>query len=377
MTKKVLIILRYIPHYRRPFFERLRSILAAEGIILELIGGQGSTADHAKKDLANIPWVTSSRDIYLFGEKLVLQPCLRSALSADLVIVEQANKILLNYALQFLRPFVRLRLAFWGHGFCHQQDMRSLSNKFKSFIIKHVDWWFAYTSSVAEHVETQGFPRDRITIVQNTIDTSSLSQMVSQASAEEISLVRKKYRLTQGKTGIFCGGMYKEKQLSFLIECTEELHKQDPEFSMIFIGSGVLAHIVEEAATKHQWIHYTGPQFGLEKIKLIVAADFMLLPGGVGLGILDSFVLERPLITTDCLGHGPEIAYLQNSVNGVRTPFSMEPYTGAIARLMLEPGWLQELQRGCRESGRRYTIDTMVENFAQGVQQCLLKDRKR
>jgi glycosyltransferase involved in cell wall biosynthesis len=377
MTHKVLIIQKYIPHYRAPLFERLRTALENVDIKLELIGGRGSAEYRIRKSGAQIPWATSSRDIYLFGERLVLQPCLCRALSADLVIVEQANKLLLNYALQFLRPFVRMRLAFWGHGFCHQQERYSLSNKFKSLITKHVDWWFAYTPSVAEYVEAQGFPKDRITVVQNAIDTSSLGHLASQVSTEDIAQLRKKYGLTQGKTGVFCSSMYKEKQLPFLIQCAEELHRQDQGFSMIFIGSGVDAHFVEEAREKHSWIHYAGPQFGIEKVKLILAADFMLLPGAVGLNILDSFVLERPLVTTDSHGHGPEIAYLDNNVNGILTPFTMESYIEAVANLIREPARLQELRRGCRESCKCYTIEAMVENFVKGILQCLQEDIKK
>ena len=375
MRKKVVIIYRHIVQYRVPFYELLLTRLRNEGIELVLIGGQGNTSNRAKNDLVKLPWAISSKDIYLFHETLVLQPCLRRALSADLVIVEQANKLLLNYALQILRPFVHTRLAFWGHGYCHQQPGNSLSNRFKSLITKNVDWWFAYTSSVAEYVVAQGFLRERITIVQNAIDTSTLSQLASRVSAEDIALVRKKYALTQGKTGVFCGGMYKEKQLPFLFQCAESLNKQDRAFSVIFIGSGLDAHFVEDAARKYPWIHYAGPQFGIEKVRLILAADFMLLPGAVGLGIIDSFVLERPLVTTDCPGHGPEIAYLDNNVNGIITPFTTEHYVNAVAELMRYPARLQELRGGCRGAGQRYTIEAMVENFADGVKICLQMEK--
>jgi L-malate glycosyltransferase len=374
MTKKVLFIESHIPQYRVAFFERARADLAYKGIDFQLIGGQGSSSDRARKDAAQISWATSSRNIHLLGGKLILQPCLFRSLSADLVIVDQANKLLLNYVLQFLRPFFRMRLAFWGHGFCHQQPLNSLSNKFKSLIIKNADWWFAYTSSVAEYVAAQGFPKDRMTIVQNAIDTSALSQMAARITTDEILLIRKKYNLTEGKTGVFCGGMYKEKQVPFLIHCAEQLHLHDREFSMIFIGSGVDAHFVDEAASRHPWIHYVGPQFGFEKVKLILAADFMLIPGAVGLAILDGFALQRPLVTTDCPGHGPEIAYLDNNSNGILTPFTKESYSEAIASLIREPGRLRTLRRGCEESGRRYTIEAMVGNFVDGVCRCLQID---
>ena len=45
-----------------------------------------------------------------------------------------------------------------------------------------------------------------------------------------------------------------------------------------------------------------------------------LLPGAVGLGVLDSFAFDVPLVTVDLPYHGPEIDYVRDGENGVKLP---------------------------------------------------------
>ena len=115
---RVAIVYKSLPHYRRRFFELLREDLEARGVELSLIYGQPGDADAAKADCVDLPWATRiTNRIWRFGKREVYwQPCLGLTRDADLVIVEQANKLLINYALQGLRQLGLRQVAFWGHG---------------------------------------------------------------------------------------------------------------------------------------------------------------------------------------------------------------------------------------------------------------------
>jgi glycosyltransferase involved in cell wall biosynthesis len=93
------------------------------------------------------------------------------------------------------------------------------------------------------------------------------------------------------------------------------------------------------------------------------------MPGLIGLGILDTFALETPLITTDVPIHSPEIEYLQSGVNGVMVEDSMNPrsYANAVVHLLENEEMRQKLISGCQSARNMYTIENMVERFAQGV----------
>jgi len=67
---------------------------------------------------------------------------------------------------------------------------------------------------------------------------------------------------------------------------------------MIFIGSGIESYKVLEASKSYDWIHYVGSKFGEERIKYFRISLIQIMPYSVGLGILDSFAMETPMITT-------------------------------------------------------------------------------
>ena len=95
----------------------------------------------------------------------------------------------------------------------------------------------------------------------------------------------------------------------------------------------------------------------------------MLMPGIVGLGILDSFALETPLITIDIPGHGPEICYLKNNENGVLldSATNQQKYAEVVVELLTNEDQRLSLVHGCKKSRNSYTIEEMVENFTKGV----------
>jgi hypothetical protein len=139
---------------------------------------------------------------------------------------------------------------------------------------------------------------------------------------------------------------------------------------MIFIGSGVDADKVKEAANTHSWIHYLGTREGRERIKYFKISAIQLMPGAVGLGILDSFALETPIVTTYDNSHGPEMEYLENEKNGIITANELEEYSRIIIDLFKNKQYL-DLIEGCKESASIFTIEKMVQNFKNGIVKCL------
>ena len=96
-----------------------------------------------------------------------------------------------------------------------------------------------------------------------------------------------------------------------------------------------------------------------------------LMPGLVGLSIVDSFVTGVPLFTTIGALHSPEIAYLRNGFNGVATENNVTAYSDAVVHYLRNPDSLALLQKGCDESASRYTLKNMVSNFVDGIVKCV------
>jgi glycosyltransferase involved in cell wall biosynthesis len=100
-------------------------------------------------------------------------------------------------------------------------------------------------------------------------------------------------------------------------------------------------------------------------------AELWLNPGLVGLGILDGFCAGLPVITTDVTFHSPEIEYLDEGINGLMVPPDVEHYAEAVSSLLVDDELLTRMKKGALDSAKRYNIETMVNNFAQGVRKCL------
>ena len=368
----VTIVTKSLPHYRIPFFEALRLELDRHGITLVLIYGLPDPEEAKKRDTAAIPWghAVQNRRIPFGRRSFWWQPCAALIRGSDLVIVEQASRLLLNYLLLAGQTLGGPKVAFWGHGRNFQGHRASrAAETVKRLISRWPHWWFAYTEGSAEVVRQLHYPLDRITAVQNAIDTSGLRLRRALVDDKELAALRVRWGIQSRNIGIFAGGLYADKRIPFLLSSARAVRRRVSDFELIVLGAGPDQALVEEAAREHQWIHYPGPCLGSDKVPYFSLSKVMLLPGLVGLGVLDSFALEVPLVTVDLSFHSPEVDYLRNGENGLKLPVDTDPeaYADAVSRLLLNEQERERLQAGCRVAAQEYTIESMVSRFTSGV----------
>lgn len=372
--RTVVILQRVLPHYRIAFFDRLASNLMSHGVQLRVLYGQERPGTVPRTVHPERDWAEYATNTYwcIWRTELVWQNCLKRLGSPDLVIIEQANRLLVNYPLLLWRVISDLRVAYWGHGRnCQSETADALRERIKRRLIKAVDWWFAYTQMSAEMVSAAGYPRERITVVENTIDTDEFVQAMTATTERQIDELRIRLGIVSCHIALYCGGMYPDKRLPFLLESIIRLREIIPDLNVVMIGSGPDAQLVQNAAAKHSWIHYVGPVYGPDRATYFAMSDVMLMPGLVGLAIVDSFVAGLPMVTTNVPIHSPEIAYLQHGVNGLITPHVVDDYVDAVSACLLDERLATKLQEGCARSASRYTIDNMVDNFSRGILSCL------
>jgi L-malate glycosyltransferase len=367
--KRVLILYHYMPQWRRDFFDRLRGVLAGRDIALDLIYGRLKNRNASKGDEVQVPWgvFRENRVIRIAGQELYWQPALRDALQYDLVIVNQWNRLLINYVLMVLRHCSRARLALWGHGRNLQTSSTTLGNRMKMLHIRQCDWWFAYTEGVKRIVAAEGFDPDRITVVQNAIDTRFLAEAYANVSVEEVAALKATLGIVGGPVAIFSGGMYLEKRIAFLVSACRGIKAVLPGFHMIFIGAGPDAGLVREFAASAPWVHYVGTKFGRERVPYFKLARAHLMPGLVGLALLDSFAMLTPMVTCQYPFHSPEIEYLNSGYNGLMTADTLEAFVSTTVKLLTDDEMHAHLVQGCSVDRETYTLDAAVNRFAEGV----------
>lgn len=369
-TAEIVVVQRRLTGYRVPLFEHMHAMMARAGMRLRLLHGDPTPAEATKRDSGQIDWAEHVPTHYLAGGRLCWQNFGRHVRDSDLVIVTQENKLLYNLvALTLRRPS---RIAFWGHGGNLQSDRPDgLKEQFKRWTTRRVDWWFAYTDLSAELVRGQGYAPERITVLDNAVDTQELLALRAQLDDEALEAARRRFGISGRHVGVFVGSLYADKRIDFLLRAAQEIRRKLPDFELLIAGGGPLAAMVEQHAAEHPWVRYLGVRKGREKVEAIALAQVMLNPGLVGLGVLDSFACGVPLLTTDCRLHSPEIAYLRHGHNGLITPDALEDYVESAVALLTRPETSQHLRQGCIESAARYTVENMARRFTDGIGRCL------
>ena len=373
--RTVLVVERRLTHYRVPFFEALRIELAARACDLLLAHGGPTDIERTKSDEGELPWAHSLPTRYWLGGRVCWQPFGMLARRAELVVVNAENKLLSNLPMQLLDR--RRRVALWGHGAGLDADPESLRERFKRYAANRADWWFAYTSVSVPLIERSGFPRDRITLLNNAVDTAAMQELVNRVDVDRIDRLRESLGLRGQRVGAFIGSLYELKGLPFLLEAAAAIRQRVPDFELLIVGSGPQQSLVQAFCAQHPWAKALGVRTGQDKFDVLGLSHVMLNPHGLGLGILDSFVSGVPVVTTDSGKHGPEAAYLENGRNGVMSAPRLDEFVAAASRLLEDPAALKRLRDGCRASASKYTVGHMAENFADGVEAALAAPIRR
>ena len=136
-----------------------------------------------------------------------------------------------------------------------------------------------------------------------------------------------------------------------------------PDFPNDFHWCRPHDYLVRRFCNNNRWAVYLGPLVDREKVKHFMISKLMLMPGLVGLAVLDTFAMGVPLVTTDVPFHSPEIDYLENGHNEVivKPAHDLTLYTSTVADLLLNEVKRTRLVKGC-EKRRDYIQSKIWQN---------------
>jgi glycosyltransferase involved in cell wall biosynthesis len=378
--RQVAILQHRLLHYRLGLFEQLRAACTARDIELSLIHGDATPAEAVRKDTGQLPWATKveNRCWNVRGRDLLWQPFSHLVQQADAIVLMQESRLLSNYPYLFGWGPRNARIAYWGHGRNFQSEAPTgLRERWKQRMLTSVDWWFAYTDMTADIVRDAGFPDERITVLNNAIDNQGFEADLASVPEAEVQALRDSIGAVDGAcVGLYCGSLYPDKRLDIMIEACEQVVARHPEFRLVIIGDGPSRPDLQRIMDK-PWFHWAGMRRGREKAAWFRASQLFLNPGLVGLHILDSFVAGAPMITTRDAKHSPEVVYLEDGVNGVVTDGNARSFAEAVERLVVDVPRREALAAQARVAARSYTLDAMVQRFADGLAACVAAPRLR
>lgn len=375
----VAILQRRLVNYRVGLFDQLRERCEEHGVELRLVYGQPSPVDAKRNDAASLPWAdeVSARWFTVGGSELLWQSCPWPARTADLVVLTQENRILSNLPFLASRPFTgQRRLAYWGHGRNLQaSDGDGLREKWKELLSTRVDWWFAYTGQTRDILTANGFPGERVTVLENTIDNEAFARDLASVDDATLDELRAAVDLPpDGWLGFYCGALYEDKRVDLLMDAAERIHRAEPGFRLVVVGDGPTRPQLEQLMAPHPWAHWVGARTGVEKAAWFRLADVILTPGLVGLHVLDAFAAGVPLFTTASAKHGPEIDYLDDGVNGFVLPDAdPQRFADQVLEVLRDRDRLAAVVAAGRKSADHYTLANMTENFVAGILDCVAR----
>jgi glycosyltransferase involved in cell wall biosynthesis len=365
---RVAMVERVITHYRTDFFNALAAALSRRGVTFNVFSGHAHAHEAFKDGSCKVACALPAPNRY-FTARVYWQAAWRRLQGYDLVIVEQANGALLNYGLFAARALLGRprQVAFCGHGATLDRKANSLLQIFKKRLVGLADHWFAYTEVTRKIIAETGYPNDRITVFNNAIDTAEVSAARAEAQSTGLNAFRQALGLENGFWAVFCARLSKGKNLPFVLETAQRTHDADARFHLLLIGDGPDHDLVEEFARTRSWVRYVGAQYGVKKARYLAASDIMLLPSWVGLSILDGFAAGLPVITAAFGNHCPEIAYLEDRVNGFFTSTDIDSYTGAVLSLCRDEKTCRRLSAAASATAASLTQTAMIERFADGI----------
>lgn len=372
--KRVAIIHPWFPQYRREFFEGLVETAHRNGVHVDIFYGTPPPewGERGDSSSANYAIQLSTRFIRVGKKSFALKSLseIKKRGPYDAIVLEQAIRNLETYRL--LLPWQRFaaKVAFWGHGRTYTAEVSPSQERLKLYLTSYASWFFAYTDGGAKAVIDNGFDRSRITVVRNSVDTKKIRAAVLQVDESQKEAFRLKHQLTN-KVAIFVGGLDAAKRIGFLLAAAEHAYGLDSEFRLVVVGSGSERGVVQQAAKEYPWLVYLGPLFDGEKAEALSVASLMLMPGRVGLVALDSFAAGVPIVTTDWPWHAPEFEYLTNGRDSVITADDIYEYAAQIVGVLNDRDRLSALREGAKAAMDQFSVEQMVSNFWNGLQQLL------
>lgn len=371
--QRVAILQPYVPNYREPLFRALARSAIERDIVVDVYYGEPTGTFKLRSDNSRPGYGTEVRTLtFSWGGRAVrfknVFPFLRN--QYDLIIVEQALGNLEIYPLLLNRN--RTPVALWGHGKTYGSIPGPFREAAKWSITSRAHWFFAYTPEGAAAVAAHRFPTDRITVLNNSVDTEVLASDIDEVSPHELTDFCQRRSLTT-RTALFIGALEPYKRLDFLIRAASRAHLADPSFRLVVAGAGSLASQITDLARSRQWLVPIGPVTGHQKALALRAAQVIALPGAIGLIAVDSLAAGRPIVTTEGTLHGPEFDYLEEGTTTEVAPNEPDAYAGALINLLRSESRLAAMQNSCRSERKKYSIEAMSENFLEGILHALAR----
>jgi glycosyltransferase involved in cell wall biosynthesis len=351
MKPTVLVLQKRVPAYRVSFFQALAAELGSRDLELHVASSSavprpdelGFRHHHALTSLGGLSALeTIKRER---PTALVLPHSARFAPLATITRVVHGS---------------RQRQLLWGMGIARrytaesESDRRPVAEAIRRRMLLTSDHYLSYTAVSTANVAAAGYDAARITTLNNAVDALATPQEVETAQRVPLQV-------------LFVASLVEDKEPLAAVAIVDQLRLLTPGTTLRIVGDGPLRPMCEKAASGREWVHYHGPQRGQDLRDLALSSDIAIIPGRVGLAVLEMASAGLPMATFAVSQHGAEIAYLKDGINGLLLNTKIRAAAEQLAALLTDRPTLERMRSAALITAGKYTIRNMAVNFADGV----------
>jgi len=300
---KVLIIQRYYYNFREGIFDCLREM----GLKFKLINSttsRGRVKVHKEK-VASVDYIEKCTNFNI-SDGIVVFPFLFWKLIKEkpsVIVTEGGQNTINNIQVKWYSRIFRVPYIQWDLGRGYQDFGNSLGRKIYMYVYKSIansaQLIYGYNTSSKKYFVSLGIPSEKIIVLNNTADTSTLKKVIQNSSRDLPDDIKKQYDSNK-RYIIFVGSLLPTKRIEDLAEIMAKLKG---EYTLLIVGSG------EEEYTQSLkelfkdidcvFLGYKKPE---ELLPYYYISSFCVLPGLGGLSINQAMAYGLPVLCTHADG---------------------------------------------------------------------------
>ena len=355
MKSTVLVVQEQVPAYRVPFFRFLANELGSHDLDL-LVASSSALPGIDELGFRHQRVLMSAGGLSALGTVHRERP-------AALVLPHSARFAPIAAAARVVQSRGQKHLL-WGMGLARRygadsaRDRRPAAEVVRRLMLSACDHYLSYTEVSTANLLDSGYDAARIITLNNAVEALATPEQVM--TAQRVPL-----------QALFVASLVQDKEPLAAVALVDRLRLLAPGATLRIVGDGPLRSQCEQAASRREWVHYHGPQRRESLRDLALASDIAIIPGRVGLAVLEMASAGLPTATFAVSLHGAEIAYLQDGINGLLLDGNLQAAAKELWTLLTDRPAIERMRGAALSTASKYTVRNMAVNFANGVMTCL------
>lgn len=379
MQKRPFVVIAQqsaLPHYRIPFFRELANRCGDAydfGVVFdprqrERGVGFVEPVDPDQFGFRVLPTETS---VVKVGSRRLIWQNIRSYVKDATLLITDSHLLNVSYPVNVLSRPAGCKWAVWGHvqnrnlgDAQSRKPLAKLAACLKQRYVSNADGILAYTPGEAQRARELGIKESKVHVVHNAVDTAEFRRLSEQFRGDRQEL-RARFGLGAGdRLFLAVGRLNAERRIDFLVKAFRLLEKQRPTLKLVVIGDGPAR---PETVGLPGNVKFVGAISDVRAVaEYYTAADALIAPGMVGLGVLPPLAFELPVMWFDLDYHSPEVEYLGTG-NSIRVPEATTVLEFADYLATWENAAVTRWNPYRYESIRHLTTENMAAAFNEAV----------